>query len=180
MQRCTLRFFFQPADRASHARDYLSKMTLDVGTVHRVDLEEQDHGTSATVHLELPNAHGPSPRDIRRLVTAARNFNGIVDVGSSALNAPGRRIVRIAFARVENALSALSLLGGAALQNDLVTGASVSVGLPGNAIVTMGLFRKDGLDATGMHPRDLGKILKVAALLNGSIDEIRRCEVPRD
>ena len=180
MHCCTLCFSFQPADQAIQAQDYLSKMTLDVGTVREANLANRAHSATVTVHLELPNTHGPSPRDIRRLVTAAGNFDGSVDVESTALNAPGRRIIRIVFTEIKQALSALALLGGAAFENDAVNGVSSAVDQAGNVIISVALVRKEGRDLVGMHPRDLCKLIKITWLLNGTIDEIRRCEIPRD
>lgn len=155
-------------------------MTLDVGIVREANLAERALSATVTVHLEIPDANGPSPRDIRRLVTAAGNFDGFVDVESSALNAPGRRIVRIVFTEIKQALSALALLGGTAFENDTVNGVSSAVDQAGNVIISVALVRKEGHDFVGMHPKDLGKLLKMTRLLNGTIDEIRRCETPRD
>ena len=180
MRRRSLRFLFSKTDRLPRGREYLEHMTLPVGRIHTVAPETSPEGSILIVTLEFDDERDPSSRDLRRITTAAKNFGGEVDVESTVLNTPGRRLVRIVFADKVRALSAQALLCGTAFVDDTVGEGTLATKEDGSTVLTLPFTRKENAIAAGMNPRDLSKLVRVSALLGGTIDEILRYETPQD
>ncbi len=179
MSLSTIRVFLSSPDRANQGAEYLSGLRFGEIPAHSARLERFPAYAMLTIWLDIPEGNSIPRRDVRRLMTAAHGFDGSVDVESGALNAPGRRVVCIAFEKVDQACLAQEDLNAAKFKDDEGGGTYLATDLAGNVFVTFALYRKDGLSPIGIQRMDLGKLIGILKKYGGRIDEIRRCEVPR-